>query len=107
MLNLHLSEVAVMPTGLLDAARGVFGLALIAVLVLGVAAARARDMLRHWAWMIRAYAIGMGQGTVALVMFPIYLITGEPVIGLASDVVVVGMWLLNSTAPIRSLPAGP
>ena len=82
-------------TGLLDSARGVFGLALIAALLLGVAAARARDMLSHRAWMIRAYAIGMGQGTVALVMFPVYLITGVPPTGLATDIVVVGMWLLN------------
>jgi uncharacterized membrane protein len=90
-----LLQVQSIATGLLDAARGVFGLALIAVLVLGVAAARAHDMLRHRAWMIRAYAIGMGQGTVALVMFPIYLITGEPPMGLATDIVVVVMWLLN------------
>ena len=82
-------------TGLLDSARGVFGLALIVALVLGVAAARAHNLLSHRAWMIRAYAIGMGQGTVALVMFPIYLITGVPPTGLATDIVVVGMWLLN------------
>jgi uncharacterized membrane protein len=90
-----LLQVQSITTLLLDAARGVFGLALIATLLLGVAAARAQDMLRHRAWMIRAYAIGMGQGTVALVMFPIYLITGEPPTGLGSDIVVVGMWLLN------------
>ena len=90
-----LLQVQSITTGLLDAARGVFGLALIAALVLGVAAARARDLLSHRAWMIRAYAIGMGQGTVALVMFPVYLITGEPPVGLATDIVVVGMWLLN------------
>ena len=82
-------------TGLLDSARGVFGLALIVALVLGVAAARAHNLLSHRAWMIRAYAIGMGQGTVALVMFPIYLITRVPPTGLATDIVVVGMWLLN------------
>ena len=91
-----LLRVESIATGLLDAARGVFGLALITALVLGVAAARAHDMLRHRAWMIRAYAIGMGTGTVALVMFPIYLITGAPPQGLAADIVVVGMWLLNS-----------
>lgn len=90
-----LLQVESIATGLLDAARGVFGLALIAALVLGVVAARAHDMHRHRAWMIRAYVIGMGTGTVALVMFPIYLITGEPPRGLASDIVVVGMWLLN------------
>jgi uncharacterized membrane protein len=90
-----LLQVESLATGLLDAARGVFGLALIAALVLGVAAARAHDTPRHRAWMIRAYALGMGQGTVALVLFPIYLITGEPPVGLATDIVVVGMWLLN------------
>jgi uncharacterized membrane protein len=90
-----LLQVESITTGLLDAARGIFGLALLAALVLGVAAARARHMLRHRAWMIRAYAIGMGTGIVALVMFPIYLITGEPPTGLASDIVVVGMWLIN------------
>ena len=91
-LLLHVESIA---TGLLDTARGAFGLALITALVLGVAAARARDMRRHRTWMIRAYAIGMGTGTVALVMFPIYLITGAPPSGLAADIVVVGMWLLN------------
>ena len=90
-----LLQVQSITTGLLDGARGLFGLALIAALVQGVAAARAHEMLRHRTWMIRAYAIGMGQGTVALVMFPIYLITGEPPRGLASDTVVVGMWLIN------------
>ena len=69
--------------------------ALIAALALGVAAARGCDMPRHRAWMIRAYAIGMGQGTVALVMFPLYLVTGEPPTGLTTDIVVVSMWLLN------------
>lgn len=90
-----LLQVESIATGLLDAARGTFGLALIATLSLGVAAARECDMPRHRAWMIRAYAIGMGQGTVALVMFPLYLVTGEPPTGLTTDIVVVGMWLLN------------
>lgn len=90
-----LLQVESITTGLLDAARGVFGLSLMAALVRGVEAARAHDMLGHRAWMIRAYSIGMGTGIVALVMFPIYLITGEPITGLASDIVVVGMWLLN------------
>lgn len=89
-----LLQVESITTGLLDAARGAFGLALIAALALGVTAARANDMHRHRAWMIRAYAIGLGTGPVALVMFPIYLITGEPPRGLASEIVVVGTWLI-------------
>lgn len=90
-----LLQVESVATGLLDAARGVFSLALLTSLALGVAAARAHDMLAHRAWMIRAYAVGMGTGTVALVMYPIYLITGAPLMGLAADIMVVGMWLLN------------
>ncbi len=90
-----LLQVESIATGVLDAARGAFGLALIAALALGLEAARAHDMPNHRAWMIRAYAIGMGTGPVSLVMFPIYLITGAPPTGLASDAVVVGMWLLT------------
>jgi uncharacterized membrane protein len=93
-----LLQVESLATGLLDGARGLFGLALIAALVRGVAAARAHELHRHRVWMIRAYAIGMGQSTVALIMFPLYLITGDPPMGLASDIVVVGMWLLNIAA---------
>lgn len=90
-----LLQVESMATGLLDAARGVFSLALIAVLVPGVAVARAHAMLRHRTWMIRAYAIGMGSGTPALVLFPVYLISGEPPTGLTTDIAVVGVWLLT------------
>ena len=90
-----LLRVESMSTELLDTARGVFGVALMVVLVQGVAAARAHNMLRHRTWMIRAYAVGMGTGPVALVMFPIYLINGEPIKGLVSDIVVVGMWLVS------------
>ena len=88
-----LLRVESIATGLLDAARGVFGVALALALLLGVASARARDMPRHRAWMIRAYAIGMGTGPVGLVLFPLYLITGEPPTGVLTDVVVVGTWL--------------
>ena len=87
-----LLRVESITTGLLDTARGVFGLALLAALACAVAAARAHDVHRHRDWMIRAYAIGMGTGIVALVMFPIYLATGEPIAGLLADVVVVGTW---------------
>jgi hypothetical protein len=41
----------------------VFGSALAACLVLGVAAVRRGDIATHRAWMVRAYAIGLGAGT--------------------------------------------
>jgi uncharacterized membrane protein len=110
-----LLQVESIATELLDVARGVFSLALIVALAMGVMAARARDLTKHRAWMIRAYVIGMGAGTFALVMFPIYLITGAPITGLASDTVFVGWWLLNIAlgewiirrlaAPVRRQPA--
>ena len=60
-----------------------------------MAAIRNRDILRHRAWMIRAYAIGMGTGAVALVFFPIYIVTGQAPTGLASDVIFVASWLMT------------
>jgi hypothetical protein len=82
-------------TLLLDGFRAVAGIGLLAAIGLGVSAARTRDFPRHRAWMIRAYGIGMGSGTVALVMFPIYIATGAPITGLLSEVVFVGWWALN------------
>jgi uncharacterized membrane protein len=81
-------------TSLLVIARAVFSAALIVALMLGVYAARVRNKAAHRAWMIRAYAVGMGGPTVALVMFPIYL-AGGPVTGPAADLVFVGWWLVT------------
>jgi hypothetical protein len=85
-------------TWILRLARLAASLGLIAALILGLRAAIMRDMPRHRAWMIRAYAIGMGAATIALVMFPIYLITGAPLSGYASDIAFVGSWVLNIAA---------
>jgi uncharacterized membrane protein len=41
------------------------GSALVACLVLGFAAIRRRDITAHRAWMVRAYALGLGAGTQA------------------------------------------
>jgi uncharacterized membrane protein len=43
--------------------RLLFGSALAACLVLGVAAVRRGDIAAHRAWMVRAYALGLGAGT--------------------------------------------
>lgn len=43
--------------------RLVFGSAMAACLVLGFTAVRRRDIATHRAWMIRAYALGLGAGT--------------------------------------------
>jgi uncharacterized membrane protein len=82
-------------TLVVDIARGVFGLALLLAVAKAIAAIRRRDIPGHRAWVIRAYAIGMGLGTVALVFFPIYLVTGAPPTGLASDLLFAASWSLN------------
>lgn len=89
-----LVQVTSVRTPLVDIARGLFGLALLIALALAMAAVRDRDYLRHRAWAMRSYAIGMGLGAVALVFFPIYLVTGHPPTGLGSDVLFVASWLL-------------
>jgi hypothetical protein len=48
---------------LLTALRVTFSTAMAACIVLGFLAIRQRDIVRHRAWMIRAYAIGLGAGT--------------------------------------------
>lgn len=79
---------------LLQSGRLFMSLALLVCLPLAVAAARARNIPRHRAWMIRGYAIGIAAGTQSLVLFPVYLIAGEPV-GLWSDLVLLSGWVIN------------
>lgn len=90
-----LAQVESQRTPLIDVARGLFGLALLLALFLSMAAVGDRDIPRHRAWAIRAYGIGMGSGSVALVFFPIYLITGEAPNGIAFDLVFVAWWALS------------
>ena len=57
-------------------------------IVLGVTAIRARDIARHRAWMMRAYALGLGAGTQAFTVG-----FGEAVIG--HDLSMGAAWALN------------
>tara|TARA_R110000868_G_scaffold128417_1_gene336474 strand:+ start:24015 stop:24629 length:615 start_codon:yes stop_codon:yes gene_type:complete len=72
--------------------RLLFGIALGVALAMAMQAIRKQDFTRHRNWMIRAYAIGIGATAVSMVFFPIYVITGEPPMGLASDIVFLGSW---------------
>jgi uncharacterized membrane protein len=105
-----LAQVTPQRTPLVDIARGLFGLALLIALALAMAAIRNRDVLRHRAWVIRAYAVGMGLGAVSLVFFPIYVITGQAPTGLTSDVLFVASWGLSiafGEVVIRHLSRSP
>lgn len=95
-------------TPLLDGARLIASAALLWALWRGIDNARRGWRTGHRDWMIRAYAIGMGSGTVGLVMGPLYLIAGEPLTGWLADAVFVGWWLFNVALAewvIRRLPA--
>jgi uncharacterized membrane protein len=59
--------------------RLVVGSAMVASIVLAVDAIRRRDFASHGAWMIRAYAIGLGAGTQVLTHLPWFvLVDGKP-----------------------------
>jgi uncharacterized membrane protein len=61
------------------AERLVVGSAMIASIVLAVLAIRRRDFASHGAWMIRAYAIGLGAGTQVLTHLPWFVfVDGKP-----------------------------
>jgi uncharacterized membrane protein len=76
----------------MNSGRLLFGIALGVALAIAMQAIYTRDFTRHRNWMIRAYAIGMGATAVTMVFFPIFLITGEPPTGLASDIAFLGAW---------------
>ena len=90
-----LAQVTSQRTPIVDIARGLFGFALLIALAMAMVAIRNRDFLRHRAWAIRSYAIGMGLGTVALVFIPLYIVTGQPPIGPTSDILFVASWVLT------------
>ncbi|WP_246051143.1 DUF2306 domain-containing protein [Nocardioides guangzhouensis] len=80
---------------LLFAFRLVFVSALVASLVLGITAIRRRDVAGHRAWMIRAFAIGLGAGTQVFTegLGGALFGTGE----MRGDLAKVAGWLLNLT----------
>jgi uncharacterized membrane protein len=93
---------------LLSAFRLVFGSAMVVSIVLGFEAIiRRRDVLGHRAWMLRAYAIGLGAGTQVLTGMAESLIVGQPS-ELSTALAMGAGWLINLAVAewaIRRLPA--
>lgn len=87
---------------LLGAFRWGFGSAMVAALLLGVAALRRRDHRQHGAWMMRAYAIGLGAGTQVLTIAPWALLVGEPG-PLAKAVLMAAGWVINLAVAERTI----
>lgn len=88
-------------TMLLDALRILGGTGLLLSLILAIRHSRARRRAAHGAWMIRAYALGMGQSLTAFILFPVYLATGTPPVGLTADLSVAVSWALTILAAER------
>jgi uncharacterized membrane protein YozB (DUF420 family) len=74
--------------------RLVFGSAMVAFIVLGFIAVRRRNYVRHSEWMSRAYAIGIAQGTIAVVTLPWVLLVG-PVNELSRALLIGASWVLS------------
>lgn len=70
------------------------GAAMVAEIWLGLNAIRQRRYADHGAWMLRAYALGMGAGTQVLTHMPYFVLMGTPAEG--SRAVLMGTgWLIN------------
>jgi hypothetical protein len=74
--------------------RLVFGSAMVAFIVLGFVAVRRRNYVRHSEWMSRAYAIGIAQGTIAVVTIPWIVLVG-PVNELSRALLIGASWVLS------------
>lgn len=80
---------------LLFGLRLAFASAMIGCLVLAIAAVRGRDFVRHRAWMMRGYAIGVAAGTQALTEGLSRALFGS---GMLLDDLAKGMgWVINLT----------
>ena len=78
----------------LTGTRLVFGTAWAVFLVLGVAAVLRRDVSGHRAWMIRAFAVGLGASTQAVTMGPWIALVG-PLDRHSKAVLMLAAWLVN------------
>ncbi|MGM1064463.1 DUF2306 domain-containing protein [Saccharothrix sp. Mg75] len=87
---------------LLTGVRVVFGALWAVFLVLGVTAARRRDLTRHRAWMVRAYAVGLAAGTQAFTLG-----LGAAVLGdldrTSEALLMLAGWLINAAVAERAV----
>jgi hypothetical protein len=98
MSGLWMTAFYAIPTGmqgpLLYGVRLAVGTAMVASLVIGWLSILWRNVARHEAFMIRAYALGQGAGTQVLVLLPWMLISGQST-GLTRDLLMTLSWTIN------------
>lgn len=80
---------------LLAVARLIVGAMMATALGLAIAAITRRDVRRHQAFMIRAYALGAGAGTQVLLLGIPAIFVGGEITGLLRDGLMVAAWGLN------------
>ncbi|WP_432835625.1 DUF2306 domain-containing protein [Dactylosporangium sp. CA-092794] len=80
-----------------NAARSVVGVTMLAGLVAAFLAARRRDIRTHRAWILRSYALAMGAGTQAFTSLPLIATMSEtdPHFPAARAVAMIAGWLIN------------
>lgn len=81
---------------LLYVLRLLFGTAMLVSIFLGFTTIRRGDAIRHRAWMIRGYAIGMGAGTQVFTQLAGTLIFGQPN-ELGGALLMGAGWVINLT----------
>ena len=82
---------------LLYTVRVVVSISMTLFILLGLFSILKRKFVRHQAWMIRAYALGQGAGTQALISIPLVLTAGEPS-GFSRDILMTAAWVINIAA---------
>jgi uncharacterized membrane protein len=75
--------------------RLVFGSAMVVSIVLALFAIRRRDYTSHGAWMIRAYAIGLGAGTQVLTHLPWFVLVGDKPGEVPRALMMGAGWVIN------------
>lgn len=81
--------------GLLFALRILLSLWMLWLVLRAVAAIRRRDIARHRAAMLRAFAIGLGAGTQTVLGLGAVLMTGQELLGFERDLMMGAAWALN------------
>jgi len=79
----------------LSGVRMIVGSAMLACLILGFRAIRRREIDEHAAWMTRAYALGLGAGTQALLHLA-WLAAGPPPPEVGHTLLMTAGWALNA-----------
>ena len=74
--------------------RLIVGAAMLISLVLGYRSIMNRDFKNHEAWMIRAYALGIGAGTQVFTHLPWVIFFGDPEVGVRAILMTAG-WGIN------------